>query len=133
MVILQSSGLLVGGEVRTINLSWVASGAGGKPSAGVLPNLPPPVPMETKLCEVRSNSRVLPVVKLYPNPPANDFGQFPKARRFVIQQIQHFLGRKSAIVESPSEINPLQLAFSAKLCGPVLEPLATTKLPSDDI
>lgn len=84
MVILQSSGLLVGGKVRTINLAWVASDAGGKPPARVLPNLPPPVPMETKLCEVRSNSRVLPVVKLNPNPSPHDFGQFPKTRCFVI-------------------------------------------------
>jgi hypothetical protein len=28
---------------------------------------------------------VLPVVKLNPNPSANDFGQFPKTRRLMVK------------------------------------------------
>jgi len=97
--------------------------AGGKTPARVLPNLPPAVPMETNLREFGGNSRRLPVFKLNPNPLANHFGQFPKARRLVVEQIQKFLGGKPAIVKSSLKINPLQLSFlSARLCDPVLEP-----------
>jgi hypothetical protein len=83
--------------------------AGAKPPARVLPNLPPSVPMETNLSKFGGNGRRLPVFKLNPNPLANHFGQFPKARSLVIEDVQNLLCRKSAIVKSPSKINPMRL------------------------
>ena len=65
--------------------------------------------METNLSKFGGNGRRLPVFKLNPNPLANHFGQFPKARRLVIEQIQNFLCRKSAIVKPLLEINLRQL------------------------
>jgi hypothetical protein len=62
--------------------------------------------MEAKLREFGGEAAGLPLFKLNPNPPAYHFRQFPKARHLVIQQIQDFLGGKSAIKKSLLEINP---------------------------
>ena len=91
--------------------------------ARVLPNLPFPVPMESKLCKLGGDGGRLFLSKLNPNPLAYDLAQFPKTRGLVIKHVQHFICRKSAIEKSLPEINPMQL-FPAPiaLCGPVLEP-----------
>jgi hypothetical protein len=64
--------------------------------------------METNLSKFGGNGRRLPVFKLNPNPLAYNFGQFPKARGLVVEHVQNFLRRKSAIVKSLPEINPMQ-------------------------
>ncbi len=79
--------------------------------------------METKLRQFACHGRRLPVFKLNPNPLADYLRQFKQAGRLVKQQIQNFVRGQSTIGKSPLKINPLQLCcFSARLCGPVLEP-----------
>jgi len=46
--------------------------AGAKLSAWVLPNLPPPVPMESKLRQLRRHVARLLALKLNPNPLADN-------------------------------------------------------------
>jgi hypothetical protein len=83
-------------------------GAGAKISARMLPNLPPPIPMKTKLRPLcRDKSRLL-LAKLNPNPLADNLTQFPKTRRVVIEHVQDSVCRKTAIVKSLLEINPMQ-------------------------
>ena len=65
--------------------------------------------MKAKLRQVGGDVAGLAFVKLNPNPFADNFAQFPKARRFVIEQIQNFRCRKSAIVKPLPEINLRQL------------------------
>ena len=79
--------------------------------------------METKLRQFACHGRRLPVFKLNPNPLADYLRQFKQARRFVKQQIQHFIHGQTAIGKSRLKINPLKRCFlTARLCGPVLEP-----------
>jgi hypothetical protein len=98
----------------------VSTDAGAKLPAGVLPHLPPPVPVKAKLRQFRCHGARLLLLELNPNPPADNLAQFPKARRFVVEHVQNFVRRKSAIEKSESEINPRQFVRSA-LCGPALE------------
>jgi len=77
-------------------------------SARVLPNLPPPVPMKAKLRQLRRHVARLLALKLNPNPLADNLAQFPKARRFVVEQIQNLRCGKSPVLESQSEINLMQ-------------------------
>jgi hypothetical protein len=106
---------------RGIHLARVAVGAGAEIPARMLPNLPFPVPMEAKPRKLGGDGRGLFLSKLNPNPLADNLTQFPKAGRLVIEHVQHFICRKSAIEKSLPEVNPMQLCFIA-LCGPVLEP-----------
>jgi len=55
--------------------------AGAKLAARVLPKLPPPIPMESKLRQLRRHAARLLALKLNPNPLADNLAQFPKARR----------------------------------------------------
>jgi hypothetical protein len=108
---------------RRILLARVSVGAGAKISARMLPDLPFPVPMKTKLRKPGGHVARLFLPKLNPYPLADNLTQFPKARRLVIEHVQNFWRRKSAIEKSLPEINPVQL-FPAliALCGPVQEP-----------
>jgi hypothetical protein len=103
----------LGGSIRRVKrrilLARVNPTARAKYSARVLPNLTPPVPMKAKLRECRSHGARLLLLKLNPNPFADNLAQFPKARRLVIEHVQNFRCRKSAIVKSLPEINPMQL------------------------
>jgi hypothetical protein len=96
-------------------------GAGAEIPARVLPDLAFPVPMKAKLREFGGHGGRLFLGKLNPNPFADNLAQFPKAGRVVIEHVQHFRCRKSAIEKSLPEVNPMQLCLIA-LCGPVLEP-----------
>jgi hypothetical protein len=86
----------------------VAVGAGAKPSARVLPNLPPAIPMKAKLRKLGGYDVRLLLLKLNPNPFADNLTQFPKARGLVIEHVQNFVCRKTPIEKSPPEINPMQ-------------------------
>jgi len=77
--------------------------------------------MKAKLRQFRRHVARLLLRKLNPNPFADNLAKFPKARRLVIEHVQNLRCRKSAIVKSPLEINPMQF-FRIALCGPVLEP-----------
>ena len=81
-------GLLVGGKVRTIPAARVIIRAIHNLPARVLPDLAAVVPMKTKLREFGGDLRWLLAFKLHPNPLANHFGQFPKARGFLLKQGQ---------------------------------------------
>jgi hypothetical protein len=76
--------------------------------------------MEAKLRQMCGHKTRLPLPELYPNPLADNLTQFPKTRGFMVKHVQDPICRKTAIVESPSEINPMQFVPVA-LCGPVLE------------
>jgi hypothetical protein len=75
----------------------------------MLPNLPPSVPVKAKLRKRGGHVTRLLVVKLNPNPFADNLAQFPKARRLVIEHVQNFGCRESAIEISLLKINPMQL------------------------
>jgi hypothetical protein len=121
MVIAPLSGFRVCRKIGLIFVAGVTVAAGAELAARVLPSLAFPVPMETKLRQGGGNLWRLPVVKLNPNPLAHYLCQFPKARRFMVEQVQEFLCGKCPILKSESEINPMRLVFNA-LCGPVQEP-----------
>jgi hypothetical protein len=101
-------------------LARVHPSAGAENAARMLPNLAPPVPMKAKLRQFRRHVARLLLLKLNPNPFADNLAQFPKAGRLVIEHVQNLRRRKSAIVKSLPEINPVRLCSNA-LCGPVLE------------
>jgi hypothetical protein len=103
-----------------IFLARVNPGAGAKLSARVLPNLPSPVPMKAKLRQLRRHVARLLVLKLNPNPLADNLAQFPKTRGLMVEHVQDSRCGKSPVLESPSEINLRQLVFNA-MCGPVQE------------
>jgi len=90
-------------------LARVLTGGGHKLPARVLPKLAFAVPMETKLRQGGGDVARRLLVKLNPNPFANYLGQFPKARGFVIEQVQHFRCRKCPVVKPLPKINPMQL------------------------
>jgi hypothetical protein len=77
--------------------------------------------MKTKLRQFRRHVAWLLLLKLNPNPLADNLAQFPKTRGFMVEHVQNFGCRKSAIVKSLTEISPMQLVL-IRLCGPVLEP-----------
>jgi hypothetical protein len=110
----QSSRMIVSGVSirrvkRRILLARVLMGARAKPSARMLPNLSSAVPMKAKLRKLGCYGARLLLLKLNPNPFADNLAQFPKARGFMVEHVQNFRRRKSAIVESLPEINPMQL------------------------
>jgi len=71
----------VSGEVATITPAWVIGGSFlNNGATGMLPRLPGVVPMEAKLGQSASHSRWLLLLKLNPNPFANNFGQFKETR-----------------------------------------------------
>jgi hypothetical protein len=113
--------LLICRVKRRILLAWVLTDAGAKLPARVLPNLPPAVPMKAKLRKLGAHVARLLVLKLNPNPLADNLAQFPKAWRLVIEHVQDFICRKSAIEKSLPEVNAMQW-FRIALCGPVQEP-----------
>jgi len=110
----------VGGKIAAIFAARVLVAGRRNRAARMLPNLSPVVPMETVLGQSRGDLVRLFAVKLNPNPPANDFGQFPKFRCFPANQIQQGLRRQSPVLMPAGEINSLQFVPTA-LCGPVLE------------
>ena len=92
-----------------IFLARVNPSAGAKLAARVLPNLPSPVPMKTKLRQLRRHVARLLLVKLNPNPLADNLAQFPKARSLMVKQVNDLRCGKSPILETESEINRMQL------------------------
>jgi hypothetical protein len=107
---------MVGAPLRLIRrvkggilVAGVNPGAGAKLAARVLPNLPPPVPMESKLRQLRRHVARLLALKLNPNPLADNLAQFPKARRLVVEQVNDLRCGKSPVLKSESKINPMQL------------------------
>jgi len=112
---------LIGRVKGGVLLARVNPASGAKLSARVLPNLTLPVPMESKLRQLRRHVARLFVLKLNPNPLADNLAQFPKAWGLVIEPVQNLRGGKTPILESELEINPMQF-FRKVLCGPVLEP-----------
>jgi hypothetical protein len=106
---------MVGAPLRLIRrvkggifLAGINPSAGAELAAWVLPNLPPPVPMEAKLRQLRRHVARLLVLKLNPNPLADNLAQFPKARGLVVKHFNHLRRRKSPVLESASEINSMQ-------------------------
>ena len=93
-----------------IFLARVLTGAGNKLPARVLPELAFAVPVETKLGQRGGDVAWRLLVKLNPNPLADNLAQFPKARSLVIEQVQKSRCGKSAIVKSPPKINLMQLS-----------------------
>jgi len=106
---LLSSGFRVCRKIGLIFLAGVLNAAGDKLPARVLPDVAFPVPMETKLRKCGGNLPGLPVVKLNPNPLANHFGQFPKARGLVVEHVQNLRCRECPVVKPLPKINPMQL------------------------
>jgi hypothetical protein len=72
-----------------ILLARVNPGAGAKLSARVLPNLPFPVPMKAKLCQFCRHVARLLLLKLNPNPFADNLAQFPKAGCLVVEHVNN--------------------------------------------
>jgi hypothetical protein len=72
-----------------IFIAGVEPSAGAKLAARVLPKLPLPIPMEAKLRQLRRHVARLLLPKLNPNPLADNLAQFPKARGFVIEQVNY--------------------------------------------
>jgi hypothetical protein len=91
-----------------IFVARVNPSAGAKLSARVLPNLPSLVPMKAKLRQLRRHIARLLVVKLNPNPLADNLAQFPKARGLVVEHFNDLRCGKSPVLEAESEINPMQ-------------------------
>jgi hypothetical protein len=107
---------MVGAPLRLIRrvkggilLARVNPSAGAKLAARVLPNLPAAVPMKAKLRQLRRHVARLLLLKLNPNPLADNLAQFPKARRLVVKQVNDLRSGKSPVLETESEINPMQL------------------------
>jgi hypothetical protein len=92
-----------------IFVAGVNPSAGAKLPARVLPKLPPPVPMESKLRQLRRHVARLLLLKLNPNPLADNLAQFPKAGCFMVKQVNDLRCGKSPVLKSESEINPMQL------------------------
>jgi len=115
---------IVFGLIRRIKcriyLARVAVGAGARPSARVLPKLPPAIPMKAKLRKLGGYVAGLLLSKLNPNPLADNLTQLPEAWGLMVKYVQHPSRGKTAIVKSLPEINPMQFVPKA-LCGPVLE------------
>jgi hypothetical protein len=106
---------MVGAPLRLIRrvkggilVARINPSAGAKVAARVLPNLPPPVPMESKLRQLRGDGARLLPVKLNPNPLADNLAQFPKARGLVVEQVNDLRCGESPVLKSESEINPMQ-------------------------
>jgi hypothetical protein len=106
---------MVGAPLRLIRrvkggifVAGVNPTAGAKLAARVLPNLPSAVPMKAKLRQLRRHVARLLLLKLNPNPLADNLAQFPKARCLLVEQIQHLRRGKSPVLESQSEINLMQ-------------------------
>jgi hypothetical protein len=93
-----------------IFVARVNPSAGAKLAARVLPNLPPPVPMKAKLRQLRRHVARLLALKLNPNPLADNLAQFPKARSLAVEHVNNLRCGKSTVLESESEINPMQLS-----------------------
>jgi len=107
---------MVGAPLRLIRrvkggilVAGINPSAGAELAAWVLPNLPPPVPMEAKLRQLRRHVARLLLVKLNPNPLADYLAQFPKAGRLLVEHVNNLRCGKSPVLESESEINPTQL------------------------
>jgi hypothetical protein len=114
--------LLIGRKERTIPAARVIIRAVHDLPARVLPDLAAVVPMKAKLRKFGGNLRWLLSFKLNPNPFANDFGQFPKARGFLSEQGQQAVSRQTAISTPFDQVNFRQCRFGfAALCGPALE------------
>jgi hypothetical protein len=92
-----------------ILVARVYPSAGAILTARVLPNLPPPVPMESKLRQLRRHVARLLLLKLNPNPLADNLAQFPKARGLAVEHVNNLRCGKSPVLETESEINPMQL------------------------
>ncbi len=91
----------------------------------MLPRLAGIVPMEAKFGQNARDSGRLFVVKLNPNPFANDLGQFIKARSFTAKQRQQMLGIKAAIKPPNGEVNlrsVFKFFLDVRLLGSALEP-----------
>jgi len=106
---------MVGAPLRLIRrvkggifLAGINPSAGAELAAWVLPNLPPPLPMEAKLRQLRRHVARLFALKLKPYPFADNLAQFPKARGLVVKHFNHLRCGKSPILESQSEINSWQ-------------------------
>jgi len=96
-----------------IFVAGVNPSAGAKLAARVLPNLPPPVPMESKLRQLRRHVAWLLLLKLNPNPLADNLAQFPKAGCLIVKQVNDLRCGKSPVLETESEVNPMQLFWIA--------------------
>jgi len=83
-----SSGFRVCRKVGQIFVAGVTAAAGYKLPARVLPELAFAVPMETKLGQGGGDMARRLLVKLNPNPLADNLTQFPKTRGLVINQVQ---------------------------------------------
>jgi hypothetical protein len=90
-----------------ILLARVNQTAGAKLSAWMLPNLAPAVPMKTKLRQYRGHGARLFVLKLNPNPFADNLAQLPRTRGLVVEQVNDLRCGKSPVLETESEINPM--------------------------
>jgi hypothetical protein len=106
---------MVGAPLRLIRrvkggilVARVNPGAGAKLAARVLPNLPPAVPMESQLRQLRGHVAWLLFLKLNPNPLADNLAQFPKSRCLVVKQVNDLRCGKSPVLESQSEIKLMQ-------------------------
>jgi hypothetical protein len=91
-----------------IFVAGVNPSAGAKLAARVLPNLTPPIPMESKLRQLRRHVARLLFLKLNPNPLADNLAQFPKAGCLVVKQVNDLRCGKFPVLKSESEINLMQ-------------------------
>src|ERR1039458_7244385 len=70
-----------------ILVARVNPSAGAELAARVLPKLASPVPMKAKLRQLRGHVARLLVLKLNPNPLADNLAQFPKARSLAVEHV----------------------------------------------
>ena len=64
--------------------------------------------MEAKLRQLRRHVARLLLLKLNPNPLADNLAQFPKAGGLMVEQVQNLRCGKSPVLKSESEINLMQ-------------------------
>ena len=113
-----SSGFLVGWKIRAVFAARVEHRGTDKLAARVLPELAAVAPMESKLRQDHRDFQRLFGLKLNPNPFSNHFRQFPKARGFRLEQLQHAVSRQTAIAYAFCQVELRQLRFEFdKLCG----------------
>jgi len=89
----------VGREVTGILLVRVGIAAGGKDAARVLPCLPLPVPMETKLRQLLPNPGCRCGLELNPNPLADNLGKAVNVGQRSKQAVQHRRCRKRPVLQ----------------------------------
>ena len=120
MATLLSDEFQVGGKVTAVFDPGVAGAAQSDGAARVLPALADSVPMKAKFRQRHRHFTRLLLGEGDPDPLANDFGHFPKARRLGAQQSQKSRRGQGAVLATLLKADARQRTPSARLFGPAL-------------